>query len=93
MDANTTIISALVTLVLAIFGASWLNQRATERFFEHNQRSAGKLLEQLEKRFDAKFDTIIAEIKRIDSRLDNIEKRIDRVERQLEAIFKPVLPK
>jgi len=93
MDANTTIIISLIALVLAIFGASWLNQRAIERFFEHNQRSTEKLLEQLEKRFDAKFDTILAEIKRLDSRLDNIEKRLDRVERQLEAIFKPVLPK
>lgn len=93
MDANTTIIIALVTLVLAIFGASWLNQRATERFFEHNQRSTEKLLEQSEKKFDAKFDAVLTEIKRIDNRLDSIEKRLDRIERQLEAIFKPVLPK
>lgn len=93
MDANTTIIVALVTLVLAIFGASWLNQRATERF-----------LDQLEKRFDAKFDALLSEIKRVDNRIDGMEKRLDsferqigqrleKIERQLEAIFKPVLPK
>ncbi len=55
MDANTTIIIALVTLVLVIFGASWLNQRQTEN-----------ILEQSEKRFDAKFDTVLSEIKRVD---------------------------
>lgn len=86
MDANTTIIIALVSLVLAIFGASWLNQRQTEKF-----------LEQLEKRFDSKFDTLSIKIesleKRFDSRFENIEKRLERVERQLESIFKPVLPK
>ena len=80
MDANTAIVISLAVLVLAIFGASWLSQRQTEKF-----------LEQLEKRFDAKFDTILnefrSEIKRIDQRLENIEKRLDRVERQLEAIF------
>ena len=93
MDANTTIIIAPVTLVLAIFGASWLNQRSTERFFEHNQRSTEKLLEQFEKRFDAKFETVLTEIRRLDNRFDSIEKRLERVERQLESIFKPILPK
>ncbi len=86
MDANTTIIIALVTLVLAIFGASWLNQRQTEKF-----------LEQLEKRFDAKFDALNNRIdnleKRLDQRLDTVDNRLARVERQLEAIFKPSLPK
>lgn len=86
MDANTTIVIALITLVLAIFGASWLNQRQTEKF-----------LEQLEKRFDSKFDNLSTKIesleKRFDNRFENVEKRLDRVERQLESIFKPVLPK
>lgn len=95
MSPNAAIISAtiaVITLVLAIFGASWLNQRATE-----------KLLEQLEKRFDARFETLLTEIKRLDQRIDSlearvdqrfeaIETRLDRIERQLEAIFKPVLP-
>lgn len=81
MSPNVAIISATIavlTLVLAIFGASWLNQRSTE-----------KLLEQLEKRFDARFDALE---KRIDARMSALEQRIDRIERQLEAIFKPVLP-
>lgn len=78
-------IIAVLTLVLSIFGASWLNQRNT-----------AKLLEQLEKRFDARFDTLLSEfrseIKRLDQRLDSVEHRLDRIERQLETIFKPVLP-
>jgi septal ring factor EnvC (AmiA/AmiB activator) len=95
MSPSAALISATIsanTLVLAIFGASRLNQRATER-----------LLEQLEKRFDAKFETLLTEfrpeIKRLDpridaldKRLDSIEARLDRTERQFDTIFKPVLP-
>ena len=88
MNPNVAIISAIaavVTLVLSIFGASWLNQRNVER-----------VIEQLEKRFDARFDTLLtefrSEIKRLDQRLDSVEQRLDRIERQLEVVFKPVLP-
>lgn len=84
MSQGVAIISAataLLALVLAIFGASWLNQRNIER-----------LLEQMEKRFDARFDTVLSEIKRLDQRIDSLDQRVDRIERQLEAVFKPVLP-
>lgn len=87
MNPNVAIISgitAVLTLVLAIFGASWLNQRGIE-----------KMLEQVEKRFDARLDTLLtafrSETKRLDQRLDSVESRLDRIERQLEAIFKPAL--
>ncbi|NOT58633.1 MAG: hypothetical protein HOP19_00230 [Acidobacteria bacterium] len=61
---------SLVVLVFSIFAASWLNQRNTER-----------LLEQIDKRFDAfegKMDARFAalqtelktEIKRLDQRID-----------------------
>lgn len=81
MTPNVAIISAAVTilgLVIAIFGASWLNQRATE-----------KLIEQMSARFDARFDTVITEIKRLDQRIDSLGQRVERIERQLEALFKP----
>ena len=91
MSPNVAIFSAtiaVVTLVLAIFGASWLNQRATER-----------LLEQIEKRFDAKLDVVLVEIKRtdqridsVDHRIDSLEQRFDRLERQLDALFRPGFP-
>jgi hypothetical protein len=81
MSPNVAIISAtiaVVTLVFAIFGASWLNQRHIE-----------KLLEQLEKRFD---ERIISLEQRFDQRFASVEHRLDRIERQLEALFKPALP-
>jgi len=99
MNPNIALISAtvaVVTIVLAIFGASWLNQRATE-----------KLLEQMEKRYDTKLEAVRnellakieavqlefrAEIKLVNQRLGSVEATLARVERQLEAIFKPVLP-
>lgn len=84
MNIEVAIISGaigIVSLILAIFGASWLNQRSNER-----------LLEQLEKRFDAKFDVLLAEVKRLDQRFEAVETRLGKIERQLEAIFKPILP-
>jgi septation ring formation regulator EzrA len=84
MSSNIAIISAtvaVITLVLAIFGASWLNQRNIE-----------KPLEQLENRFDARFETVLTEIRRLDQRIDSVEHRLDRIERQLEAVFKSVPP-
>lgn len=89
MNPNIAILSAAIAisgLVLSIFGASWLNQRNTDR-----------LIERLEKQLDARFDQVLTEIKRLDNRIDGLEKRIDslekrieRVERQLEAVFKPI---
>jgi len=95
MSPNVAIISATVavaTLVLAIFGASWLNQRNIERLFD-----------QMEKRFDARFDSVLTEIKalsqrvegieqRLDQRIDFLDQRMDRIERQLDAIFRPAMP-
>jgi hypothetical protein len=49
---NWQLIITLATLVFAIFGANWLNQRQTE-----------KLLDELGRRFDAKFDGLRAELK------------------------------
>jgi len=99
MNPNVAIISAAVTvlaLVLSIFGASWLNQRNTEKLIEQLERRFDARFEGLEKRFDARFETLLtefrSEIKRLDQRLDSIEQRLDRMERQLETIFKPVLP-
>ncbi|MBI3654604.1 MAG: hypothetical protein HY231_26535 [Acidobacteria bacterium] len=84
MSPNAAFITAgltILALVLSIFGASWLNQRATE-----------KLIEQMEKRFDAKFDAMNARFDSINHRFSAVEQRLDRIERQLEAVFKPVLP-
>jgi hypothetical protein len=66
MSTNVAIISAaiaLLSLVLAIFGASWLNQRNME-----------KLIEQLEKRFDQRFNAIEQRLDRIERQLEAIFK-------------------
>lgn len=88
MSPNVAIVSAtiaVVTLVFAIFGASWLNQRHIE-----------KLLEQLEKRFDERFASLEQRFDQrfavVEQRFASVEHRLDRIERQLEALFKPVLP-
>ncbi|MFL6274897.1 MAG: hypothetical protein ACJ74G_06750 [Blastocatellia bacterium] len=79
MSQSVAIISAttaLFALVFAIFGASWLNQHNIE-----------KLLEQMEKRFDARFDTVLSEIRRLDQRIDALDQRlserIDRLDQRL----------
>lgn len=81
-----TILIALITLVFAIFGASWLNQRATERMLE-------SLKGELKAEIESLKNEMRSELKRLDQRLDSIDGRLSRVERQLESIFKPVLPK
>ena len=78
MSQSIAFLSAALTafaLGLSIFGASWLNQRNTER-----------LLDQLEKRLDARFsavdarfETLLAEIKRLDQRIDSVEQRLERI--------------
>jgi|SRR6185503_7986521 len=64
MSPSIAILSAAVTvfaLVLSIFGASWLNQRNTE-----------KLIEQLGQRLDQRIDSLE---KRLDQRLDSTDQR------------------
>ena len=76
---NWQLISTLATLVFAIFGGSWLNLRQKE-----------KLIGQLGRRFDAKFDGLRAEMKAENNALSQ---KVDRIDRQLEALFKPTLPR
>ena len=89
MTPGLAILSAAVTvfaLVLSIFGASWLNQRNTE-----------KIVEQLGQRLDQRINSVEHRLDRlegsIDQRFAEIGQRLDRIERHLEAIFKPMLPK
>lgn len=87
---NWQLIIALATLVFAIFGANWLNQRQTER-----------LIEELGRRFDAKFDGLRAELKaeigtvktELKVEIGALSQKVDRIERQLDAMLRPVLPK
>ena len=79
MNTNVAIISATITvlaLVLSIFGASWLNQRNMER-----------LIEQLDRKFDARFETLLTEIRRLDQRIDGLERRMDQRFAQVDQRF------
>ena len=93
MSPGVAILSAAVTvfaLVLSIFGASWLNQRNTEKLVEQLGQRFDQRIDSLEKRVDQRIDSLE---KRFDQRLDSVDQRLERMERQLEAIFKPSLPK
>jgi hypothetical protein len=66
VSPNVALISgaiAILALVIPIFGASWLNQRATER-----------LVEQLEKRFDQRLAAIEQRLDRIERQLEAVFK-------------------
>lgn len=68
MSPNVALISgaiAILALVISIFGASWLNQRATER-----------LVEQLDKRFDQRLAAIEQRLDRIERQLEAVFKPI-----------------
>jgi len=68
LSPNVAFISgaiAILALVVSIFGASWLNQRATER-----------LVDQLEKRFDGRLAGIEQRLDRIERQLEAVFKPI-----------------
>jgi CHASE1-domain containing sensor protein len=91
VSPNVALISgaiALLALVISIFGASWLNQRATERLLDQSDKRFDQRADQSDKRFDQRVDQLE---KRMDQRLAVIDQRLDRIERQLEAVFKPIL--
>jgi hypothetical protein len=82
---NWQLIITLATLVFAIFGANWLNQRQTE-----------KLIDELGRRFDARFDGLRAELKaenaglraEFKAEIGALSQKVDRIDRQLEAFIK-----
>lgn len=68
MSPNVALMSGAITmlaLVLSIFGASWLNQRATER-----------LVDQLDKRFDQGLVAIDQRLDRIERQLEAVLKPV-----------------
>jgi tetrahydromethanopterin S-methyltransferase subunit G len=99
MSPNVAIISAtiaIVTLVFASFGASWLNQRNLERLLDQLEKRFDERLASMEQRFDQRLASIeqrLEQVERqVDQRLDSVDQRLGRIERQLDAIFKPVFP-
>lgn len=84
-----TIIIALGTFIISIFGASWLNQQAMNKRIDD-------LKMYLDARFDsvnARFDAVDARFDAVDQRITRLEQRVERIERQLDTVFKPALPR
>ena len=84
-----TIVIALATFIISIFGASWLNQQAMNKHIDD-------LRIYLDARFntvDAQFAAVNAQFDAVSDRIASLEQRIERIERQLDQIFKPSLPR
>jgi septation ring formation regulator EzrA len=102
-----TIIIALATFVISIFGASWLNQQAMNKriddlrsyldarfgFLEQTMNARFAAVDARFNAVDARFDAVDARFDSVDNRIDKLEQRVERIERQLDSIFKPVLPR
>lgn len=82
MNPTTATLISAAGFILAVFGASWLNQQAMN-----------KRIDDLKTYLDARFEAMNARFDGVDQRFSALEQRVDRIERQLEAIFKPILPK
>jgi predicted nucleic acid-binding Zn-ribbon protein len=94
-----TIIIALATFIISIFGASWLNQQAMNKRIDDLRSYLDARFAAIEQtmnaRFDAvdaRFDAVDARFDAVESRISRLEQRVERIERQLDAIFKPSLP-
>ena len=99
---NPTILPAIIasaSFILAVFGASWLNQPAMNKRIDDLKTYLDARFNGLEQsvnaRFDAvdaRFNAVDARFKAVDERFAHVESRLDRIERQLDQVFKPVLP-
>lgn len=80
----------MFALVLSIFGASWLNQRNTEKLVEQLGQRFDQRIDSLEKRLHQRMDSLE---KRLDQVLDSIDQRIGGSERQLRSYLQGLPPK
>lgn len=76
---NWQIIIALATLVLAIFGAGWINLQMLKSYLDAK-------IDGLKGEMNARFDGT-------DDRITALGQRVERIERQLETLFARFLPK
>lgn len=91
-----TIIIALATFILAIFGASWLNQQAMNKRIDDLKMYLDARFDRVISEFRGEFKAVRAEIASVRAEIGTVRaevaalsQRVDRIERQLEAIFKP----
>jgi hypothetical protein len=88
-----TIIIALGTFIISIFGASWLNQQAMNKRIDDLKTYLAARFAGLEQSVNARFDGIDVRLDAVDQRITRLKQRVERIERQLDAVFKPSLPR
>ena len=88
-----TIIIALATFIISIFGASWLNQQAMNKRIDDLRSYLDARFAAIEQTMNARFDAVDARFDAVDNRISHLEQRVERIERQLDSIFKPSLPR
>lgn len=87
-----TIIIALATFAISIFGASWLNQQAMNKRIDDLRSYLDARFTAIEQTMNARFDAVDARFAEVNHRISNLEQRVERIERQLDMVFKPSLP-
>ena len=88
-----TVILGFITLLLAILGGAWLNQRGLEKQMESFRAEIKAELNAHKAELKAELQALRAEFVSLRAEFATLSERVTRIERQLEAIFKPVLPK
>lgn len=84
-----TAIIGFITLLLAIVGSAWLNQRALERQMDAFRGEVKAELKRLEEKLDLNLKQMN---EKLDLNLKQMNERLSKIEEQLREIFKPVLP-
>ncbi|MGH9832600.1 MAG: hypothetical protein ACREBD_11835 [Blastocatellia bacterium] len=87
---NWQLIITLAALVVAIFGAGWLNQRAIERQMEAFRNEMGAFKDAI----TAEMTALRADVAPVRAEVEQLKQSVAKIDRQFEAIFsKLVLPK
>jgi len=92
-----TIIIALATFIISIFGASWLNQQAMNKRIDDLRSYLDARFDALEQTMNARFaavdarfvaleQTMNARFDAVDARFDAVDKRITNLEQRVERV-------
>ncbi|MGH9841914.1 MAG: hypothetical protein ACREEM_24425 [Blastocatellia bacterium] len=89
---NPIIISTIIgvaSFILTIFSATYLSQRHTDKLIEQLEKRFDARIADLKSYLDARFDSIRAEIGTVRVETSGLNQRAEKIERQLETLFKP----
>ena len=88
-----TIIVALGTFILAIFGATWLNQQMLKNYIDAKFEGFEGIVNARFDIVEARFKSAEQSHKALEQQLAMLVSRGERLERQLDQIFKSFLPR